>query len=215
MEVRRKLSVRTAPTGDKVLQDKAMQIKPRYDTVRLLEGTTIPRPMIFFLNPEGTAGDGFAIKSNVHTNNSLRQQLEKNVAINIHRLGVSIAPVGAARNGDAVMQLIAKIWEDTLLRFSVNEVVAQEANLLDFAAGDGLTGIAPMSAVAPSTFLSPAPTIRGVRMLARKIPLPARSHFLLELEINANSDTLLEAIPQGGDIAIKIGLWGRTTRPLD
>lgn len=216
MQLRRpQLQVRTAPTGDKVLQDKAIQIKPRYDTWRLLAGTTIPSPLQFFIDPEGSGGSGFAIKTNVHTNNQLVQQLEKNVAINIHRIGVSIAPVGDARGGDAVAQLIAKIWEDTILRFSVNEVVALECLLLDFAAGDGLTGIAAMSAVSPETFVAPAPTIRGVRMLARKIPLPARSHFNLELEVNRNSDTLIAAIPDGADIGIKISLHGRTTRPLD
>lgn len=210
------IGVTTTPLGDQVVTKKAKETRPRYDHFLLTTPlAAIPNPIPFFVVPIGGAGSGFPIKTEVHTNASLSRQLEKGVAINIVAIELALIPFGTARNGDVVMQTIAALWEDSYIRFRINDTVILEARSKEFTDGSGLTGIAPMTSPAPRTFVSVAPTVRGVRKLRRPAALAAREMIDFELFWNENNAFLAQGLSAGDDILLGATIFGKTSRPLD
>lgn len=211
----KRLGVTTTPGGDQVITAKMIMVKPRYDMIRVVGGAAMPNPFQFYVNPQGSAGDGFAQKTLAHTNQKQRNTLEKGVAIAVATIEVAIYAVGQGRNGDLAMRRVKALWEDAYVRFKVSDNIELEARLMSFAKGSGITGIPNMNAVAAETFVAPHPTIRGKRMLGRKIPLGARSLFEFELFWNENNTFLAADLGQGEDIAVQVALVGETSRPID
>lgn len=209
------IGLETTPLGDQVMKKRARETRPRYDMVILAGGTTPPNPINFFVAPLGSVGLGIPVKTEAHTNQVLVQQLESGVAINAYCIEVAIYSVGNARNGDSVMRRIASMWEQAYLRLRVSETVELEARLNEFAQGSGMSGIPPMTSPAPRTYLSIAPTIRGIRTLRRTIGIAVSELFEFELFLNGNAPFVTGEIPFGDDIGICATIYGKTSRKLD
>lgn len=215
MGARQRLSTTTTPDGSTVLTDKAMGWVPRYDTILFAAGTVLPQRIRFFVIPEGRAGNGFAIKTLVHTNQLHSNKLEAHVSITVMGVEIAMYSIGNAANGDAVMRFIRALYEDAHVEFRVDDTVELECRLMDFAKGSGMTGIPFANAPIPQTYLAPAPTIRGRRLLARNITLGSRERWELDIVPNPNNAFLASTIQQGDDFTITAALAGPTTRPIE
>lgn len=211
------LNLVQTPTGEQVLADKERIKRPIYDTFLLNPGAAIPDPIEFWSAPVGKVGSGFGVeKSFQNTNHAGRAfQLKKGEAINIEGVEISIYQVGTAPGSDFLGRFVAAFWEDSFLEMRVSDDIALEARLKNFSSGSGVTGLPFMNAVAPQTYIAPQPTLRGVRRLARKIPLASRERFGTRIFTNTNNPFLRQVIPQGASLLIRVTLYGMASRPLD